>query len=76
MDRNPSRLLSGVDGCSAFEQEAGGFEVADGGGGMERHDLHGVRGHGIRSGSILEQHSGGFGLAEKTGEVQGGESVF
>ena len=47
MERNPSRLLAGVDRCSVIEQEAGGFQVADGGGGVERHDLRGVRGHGI-----------------------------
>jgi len=43
---------------------------------VQRHDLHGIRGHGVDGGSAFEQQAGGFGLAEKTSEVQGGEAVF
>src|SRR5580658_7267274 len=76
VNRNPSALLTGVDGGSVLEEQAGGFEVANGGGGVQRHDLHGIRRDGVDCGSAFEEQTGGFGLAEKTGEVQSRESVL
>ena len=76
MNWNPSRLLTGVNGGSVFEQQAGGFEVAGGGGGVQRHDLRRIRGYGVDRGSVFDEEAGSFRLSEKTGEVQGGEAVF
>src|ERR1700678_664084 len=43
---------------------------------MQGHDLHGIRGNGVGSCATFEQETGGFGLSEKTGEVQGGKAVL
>ena len=73
---NPAVLLAGIDRCSALKKETRGFEVANGGGGVQRHDLGRVRGHGVSGGSAFEQQACGCGLAKKAGEVEGAESVF
>src|SRR6202795_3131389 len=77
MKRNPSSLLTGINnsGRSVFEQEACGFKVAGGGGGVQRHNLHRIRGHRVDRRSTFDQQTDGSGLPEKTGEVQGGEAV-
>jgi hypothetical protein len=58
------------------EQKAGGFQVADGGSGVQRHDLRRIRGHGVDRGSVFDEEAGGFRLSEETREVQGREAVF
>ena len=76
MNRNPAALLAGVYGSPVLEQKASRFKVAGGGGGVQRHDVHWIRGDGVDGGSAFNQQTGGFGLAKKTGEVQGRKAVF
>src|ERR1017187_1153610 len=77
MERNPSSLLPGINhaGRSVFEQKACRFEVAGRGSRVQWQDLGRIRSQGVDRRPAFNQQSSGFGLAEKTGEMQCRETV-